>query len=139
MPEHTIAENLARLQAAKTAIGNAITSAGGTVNTGDGFEDFASDVGSITTNINTTIEAVNGSLDDSLNGSETVSKFTTKNITDNGTYTATDDNALGYSSVTVKVPVRGYNHGGVNFFDIDGNVLYSYTKEEFAELEALPP
>ena len=89
--------------------------------------------------INAIVESVNGSLDDSLNGSETVSKFTTKHITENGTYTATDDSALGYSSVTVKVPVRGYNHGGVNFFDIDGNVLYSYTKEEFAELEALPP
>ena len=89
--------------------------------------------------INAIVEAVNGSLDDSLNSSETVSKFTTKHITENGTYTATDDSALGYSSVTVKVPVRGYNHGGVNFFDIDGNVLYSYTKEEFAELEALPP
>ena len=36
------------------------------------------------------------------------------------------------------IPARGYNHGGVNFFDIDGNVLYSYTKEEFLALTAMP-
>ena len=40
MPEHTIAENLARLQAARTAIGAAITAKGGTVGSGDGFEEF---------------------------------------------------------------------------------------------------
>lgn len=47
MPDHTIAENLTRLQNAKTAIGNAITNAGGTVSSGDGLEDFASDIGTI--------------------------------------------------------------------------------------------
>ena len=47
MPEHTIAENLQRLQAAKTAIGNAITTKGGTVSQGDGLEEFASDIGTI--------------------------------------------------------------------------------------------
>lgn len=44
MPEHTIAENLARLQAARTAIGNAITRKGGTVNAGDGFEEYPADI-----------------------------------------------------------------------------------------------
>ena len=47
MPEHTIAENLTRLQNATTAIGNAITAKGGTVTSGDGLEDFASDIGAI--------------------------------------------------------------------------------------------
>ena len=44
MPNHTIAENLQRLQAAKTAIGAAITAKGGTVGANDGLEDFASDI-----------------------------------------------------------------------------------------------
>ena len=44
---HTIAENLTRLQNAKTAIGNAITAKGGTVNSGDGLEEFAADIATI--------------------------------------------------------------------------------------------
>ena len=47
MPEHTIAENLTRLQNATTAIGNAITAKGGTVSSGDGLEEFASDIATI--------------------------------------------------------------------------------------------
>ena len=47
MSEHTIAENLARLTAARTAIGNAITAKGGTVITGDGFEEFPADIATI--------------------------------------------------------------------------------------------
>lgn len=47
MPEHTIAENLTRLQNAKTAIGNAITAKGGTVAAGDGLEEFAADIATI--------------------------------------------------------------------------------------------
>ena len=49
MPEHTIAENLTRLQNAKTAIGNAITAKGGTVSQGDGLEEFAADIATIVT------------------------------------------------------------------------------------------
>ena len=44
---HTIAENLTRLINAKTAIGNAIAAKGGTVNSGDGLEEFATDIGTI--------------------------------------------------------------------------------------------
>lgn len=44
MPEHTIAENLTRLQAARTAIGEAITQKGGTVNAGDGLEEYPADI-----------------------------------------------------------------------------------------------
>lgn len=44
---NTIAENLQRLVAAKSAIANAITAKGGTVTVGDGLEDFATDIGTI--------------------------------------------------------------------------------------------
>ena len=58
MPTHTIAENLTRLQNAKTAIAGAITTAGGTVNSGDGLEDFATDIGTIPTgNSNTAYDS----------------------------------------------------------------------------------
>lgn len=43
------------------------------------------------------------------------------------------------SSLTVDVPRNGYQHGGVNFFDVDGTVLYAYTPEEFLELQEMPP
>ena len=41
---NTIADNLLRLQTARTNIANAITTMGGTVATGDGFEDFPSEI-----------------------------------------------------------------------------------------------
>ena len=44
---NTIADNLARLQQAKSDIANAIITKGGTVNSGDGLEDFATDIGTI--------------------------------------------------------------------------------------------
>ena len=44
---NTIADNLQRLTAARTAIGNAIVAKGGTVNSGDGFEDFPNAINSI--------------------------------------------------------------------------------------------
>lgn len=44
MPEHTIAENLARLQAATAAIGEAITQKGGIVSDGDGLEEYPADI-----------------------------------------------------------------------------------------------
>lgn len=44
---HTIAENLTRLQTARTSIANAITAKGGTVTQGDGFEEFPADIASI--------------------------------------------------------------------------------------------
>ena len=110
MPEHTIAENLTRLQNAKTAIGNAITAAGGTVSQGDGLEEFATDVETIVPPINTVVEAANTSLEASLGSGSGSSTLITKTITANGEYSAIDDNALGYSSVTVNV-----SGGGVDF------------------------
>ena len=47
MPTHTIAENLQRLVDAKADIASAITAKGGTVNTGDGFEEFPADIATI--------------------------------------------------------------------------------------------
>lgn len=44
---NTIAQNLARLQAARTAIATAITAKGGTVTVGDGLEDFPADIATI--------------------------------------------------------------------------------------------
>jgi len=46
---NTIAQNLQRLQVARTNIANAITEMGGTVNTGDGFEAFPADILTIPT------------------------------------------------------------------------------------------
>ena len=45
---NTIAQSLSALQSAKTAIAAAITDKGGTVNSGDGFADFAADIATIT-------------------------------------------------------------------------------------------
>ena len=45
----SIADNLQRLVIAKTDIANAITEMGGTVNTGDGFEEFPADIATIPT------------------------------------------------------------------------------------------
>lgn len=47
MPDHTIAENLTRLQTARTNIATAITGKGGTVASGAGFEDFSTAIGTI--------------------------------------------------------------------------------------------
>ena len=58
MPTHTIAENLQRLTLAKTAIGNAITTKGGTVTQGDGLEEFASDIATIPSGVDTSSDTV---------------------------------------------------------------------------------
>jgi len=83
MPD-TLADNLQRLTASRTAIGNAIIAKGGTVNAGDGFEDFPADISTIPSG-----------------GSSTLIP---KTITTNGTYDPSDDNADGYSSVVANVP-----------------------------------
>jgi hypothetical protein len=63
----------------------------------------------------------------------------TKQITANGTYAAEDDNADGYSEVTVNVPIpTPVEEKDVNFYDYDGTVLYAYTAQEALALSALP-
>ena len=44
---NTIAQNLQRLVTAKDAISSAITAKGGTVNSGDGLEEFPADIATI--------------------------------------------------------------------------------------------
>lgn len=65
----------------------------------------------------------------------------TKSITQNGTYNASDDSADGYSQVTVNVSGGATvepEEKDVNFYDYDGTRLYSYTTEEFLELQSYP-
>ena len=63
----------------------------------------------------------------------------TKQITANGTYAAEDDNADGYSEVTVDVAQpQPIEEKAVNFYDYDGTVLYAYTAQEALALTALP-
>lgn len=65
----------------------------------------------------------------------------TKNITANGTYAASSDNADGYSSVTVNVPATPAEpvpENDVTFYDYDGTVVASYTAADFANLAAMP-
>lgn len=56
--EHTIAENLQRLEDAKTAIANAITAKGGTVGQNDGLEEFPTAINSISTGVDTSSDTV---------------------------------------------------------------------------------
>lgn len=60
-----------------------------------------------------------------------------KTITENGTYDASDDEADGYSSVTVDVSSGG---GGTDviFYDYDGTLVASYSAADFANLSAMP-
>lgn len=60
-------------------------------------------------------------------------------VTANGTYTA--PNRRAYSPVTVNVASGGSAYTAqkdVNFFDCDGTILHSYTKDEFLALTSMP-
>lgn len=62
-----------------------------------------------------------------------------KNIVENGIYNASNDNADGYSTVNVDVPGgSGSSIGDVNFYDYNGELIESYSKSEFLELEDMP-
>jgi len=97
---HTIAENLTRLSNARDAIAAAIVDKGGTIEAGDGFESFADK-----------IEAISGG------GGVLISK----NITENGTYYAVDDEADGYSSVTVNIQQLPVNF--LKYIKSEGNSI----------------
>lgn len=118
----TLADNLDRLKASRTAIGNAIVTKGGTVNAGDGFEEFPADINSIPTGVSPTLIS--------------------KTIIENGVYDAADDSADGYSSVTVEVPIPDPPEppyvNKVQFMDYDGTILHTYTPENFLALSELP-
>ena len=106
---HTIAENLARLQAARTAIANAITAKGGTVGANDGLEDFPTDISTISTGIDP--EPINAVLEESNDDLET---------------------ALGGGSSPVVAK------GTVNFYDYDGTIVKSMSSAQFRSLESMP-
>ena len=62
-----------------------------------------------------------------------------KTITENGIYNAKQENADGYSTITVDV--SGSSSGSamdVIFQDYDGTILYNYSAQEFANLSAMP-
>ena len=126
---NTIVDNLQRLVNAKSAIASAITTRGGTVASGDGLEDFASDIAAIPNTYTVGDEGKvvsNGAL--VAQGSDTV--------TENNTYDTTLINSL-----TVNVPSSGgggASESDVNFRDYDGTIVASYSAAEFASLAALP-
>lgn len=63
-----------------------------------------------------------------------------KNISSNGTYNASSDNADGYKKVVVNVPgsIVDVSPKDVNFIDYDGTVIYAYTKDQFLQLTEMP-
>lgn len=98
---NTIADNLQRLTAARTAIGNAIVTKGGTVNSGDGLEEFPADIMSIKNDL------------------------TSIDITENGTYYSGEETVV--TSSTFPVVVNDSNGTPVRHVDINGNTVQSST------------
>ncbi len=98
---NTIADNLQRLTAARTAIGNAIVTKGGTVNSGDGLEEFPSDIMSIKNDL------------------------TSIDITENGTYYGGEETVV--TSSTFPVAVNDSNGTPIRHVDINGNAVQDGT------------
>ena len=106
---HTLPENLTRLQNVVPSIGNAIIAKGGTVNQGDGLEEFATAIGTIPTGVDP--EPINDVLEDANDELEA---------------------ALGGGGST---PVA---KGQVNFYDYDGTIVKSMSSAQFRGLESMP-
>ena len=85
----SIASEISRLQSAKADIKTSIQGKGVTVPSSATLDDFSNYIDAISTGGATLI---------------------TKTITANGTYSATSDNANGYSQVTVSVPTSGLTY-----------------------------
>lgn len=98
---NTIADNLDRLKDSRTAIGNAIVAKGGTVNSGDGLEEFPADIMSIKNDL------------------------TSIDITENGTYYSGEETVV--TSSTFPVVVNDSNGTPVRHVDVDGNTVQSST------------
>ena len=102
----------------------------------------------VTGNTNTAARMFNGDIGTGADGAAITGTYTPPasvdveplSVTTNGTYTAPTGTA--YSPVTVNVSGGGgttpASPKDVNFIDYDGTILYSYTKAEFAQLDALP-
>lgn len=101
----------------KALLASAITDKGVSTSSDATFAQMAQNIGQIETGI-----TPSGSINISANGTYDVTdkaqaivnvgsspSLVTKNITQNGTYNASADNADGYSSVTVNVPVGSQN------------------------------
>ena len=99
---NTIAENLQRLVAARTAISNAIITKGGTVNAGDGLEEFPNDINTIPT-----------------------TNLTALNVTENGTYYESTPEEI----TSTSFPITLSNSLGTNLIDylISGNMSQTGT------------
>ncbi len=106
----TLKQAVDRVAAAKTAIGSAITAKGGTVASGDGLEEFAADIASITNQYTSSDEGkiVSG-------GALVAQTARPTEITANGTYDTTLNN-----SVTVNV-ASGSEFVSVTDFDYGTN------------------
>jgi hypothetical protein len=105
---NTIAENLQRLVDAKEDIADAIITNGGTVTSGDGFEDFPADINTITANIDTIVSAVNTGLKASLGGKADLPTITVSAWA-NGTITLTSGGTtktVSYTGTPISVKVE---------------------------------
>lgn len=98
---NTIADNLDRLKATVPAIRNSIITKGGTVNSGDGLEEFPADIMSIKNDL------------------------TSIDITENGTYYSGEETVV--TSSTFPVVVNDSNGTPVRHADVDGNMQQNGT------------
>lgn len=107
---NTIAENLQRLAAARTAISNAIITKGGTVNAGDGLEEFPDDINTIPT-----------------------ANLTALNVTENGTYYESTSTEI----TSTSFPITLNDSLGTPLLDylIDGNMSQSATPSPTAPIQ----
>jgi hypothetical protein len=76
-----------------------------------------------------------------LQGNQTIKAVSLgeKTINTNGTYVASDENYMGYKTVTVNVqPPMPVEEKDINFYDYDGSLLYSWTLNELALSTSMP-
>lgn len=130
----TLEENVNRVKAAKTAIGNAITAKGGTVGANDGLEDFASDIATIPSGggganfVTREVDFVNNTtsiIEGSIAAVTTYGNMRRCNVANNGTINAfygdrtyTEDGSNG--QVMVYVPKFYYKIDVSQNGDLDG-------------------
>lgn len=106
----TLKQAVDRVAAAKTAIGNAITAKGGTVAAGDGLEEFAADIGTITNQYTSSDEgkvvsggALVSQTSTTCNTNGTINTTTNNEVVVNvpNTYTAADEGKVVSGSALV--------------------------------------
>lgn len=132
----TLEENVNRVKAAKTAIGNAITAKGGTVGANDGLEDFASDIASIPSGgganfVTREVDFINNTtsiIEGTIAAVTTYGNMRRCNVADDGTITAfygdrsyTEDGSNG--QVMVYVPKFYYKLDVSQNGDIEDNKI----------------